>query len=377
MEDAVSAGFRPQGLRRVEAILRGFIADGVVPGLAAVVMREGAIGGEWYLGKMGTGRGVTAETLFSLASITKPMTVATAMTLVEEGRISLDEPLTTVLPELDRTETRRLTLRHLMTHTSGFPGFPAENDALRAAQRPLTAFIEVFLRATPRFPAGTRFCYSNVAIGLISEVIARLSGERYFDALRHRLFEPWGLRDAFLPLPESQWPRAALVADTNYPGQPHETSNSAYYRGLGIPWGGSYATARTVAAFAQPFLNALAGQKDDCPLSPAARRAMATLQVEVPPAFPEASDDLNAQPWSRIAWGLGWEIKASRRPHWTGELTSPATIGHLGASGTCVWADPASGALAVLLTNRALSSGWADQRPRRAYFANAVMSALA
>ncbi len=76
-----------------------------------------------------------------------------------------------------------------------------------------------------------------------------------------------------------------------------------------------------------------------------------------------------------IAWGIGWEIKGPKRPHPSGELTTAATYGHLGATGTIAWADPATEIVCILLTNRTLASGWTDERPRQALFGNAVMAA--
>jgi beta-lactamase class C len=371
------AGFDPARLNQAHALLRGYVEGGVLPGAATYISRHGEEAASWYLGYAdpATERPVTAETLFPLASITKPMTAALVLTLVEAGQIALDEPVCTVLPELLHPATERITLRHMLTHTSGLPGYLAENAALRAKQQPLARFVEASLRTAPRFPPGTQFCYSNVALALLGEVASRLAGGAYAGALRSRVLQPWGLDDVYLPIPETHWSRTASVRDAAYSGTDHETFNSPYFRGLGIPWGGAYASAQAVAAFAQPFLAAWGAGSDDCPLSVAARRQMTMAQATVPPAPHHSQDDMAAQDWPRVSWGLGWDIKAARQPHFSGDLTSPATFGHLGASGAAVWADPASGVLVVLLTNRALSSGWASLPPRQARFANAVMAA--
>ena len=370
-------GFDLARLNQARTLLEDYVADWVLPGAAAYISRHGEEVAAWYLGctDPAAERLVTAETLFPLASVTKPMTAALVLTLVEAGQITLDEPVCTVLAELRRSETERITLRHLLTHTSGLPGFLVENAALRAARQPLAGFVAGSLRTAPRLLPGTQFCYSNVAVALLGELASRLTGAPYADALRDRLLRPWGLGDVFLPIPEAHWPRVALVRDAAYAGTDYETFNSPYFRGLGIPWGGAYATARAVAAFTQPFLAAWSATAGDCPLSSTVRRLMTTPQMATPPAPAHPQDDMHAQVWPEISWGLGWEVKAGRKPHFSGDLTSPATFGHLGASGTAVWADPASGVLVVLLTNRALSSGWAASPPRQARFANAVMAA--
>jgi len=225
------------------------------------------------------------------------------MTLVEAGQITLDEAVATVLPEMRRPEAERITLRHLLTHTSGLPGFLAENAALRADGQPLARFVEESLRTAPRFPAGEQFCYSNVAVALLGELAARLTGVPYAEALRERVLQPWGLDDIHLPLPEAQSSRAALVRNADYAGSAHETFNSPYFRGLGIPWGGAYATAAAVAAFAQPFLDAWSAEAGDWPLSSAARRVMTTPQMTVPPAPAHPQDDMRAHVWPSISLG--------------------------------------------------------------------------
>ncbi|HEV7215408.1 MAG TPA: serine hydrolase domain-containing protein, partial [Chloroflexota bacterium] len=152
------AGFDPARLNQAHALLRGYVEDGVLPGAATYISRRGEEAAAWYLGyaDSATERPVTAETLFPLASVTKPMTAALVLTLVEAGQIALDEPVCTVLPEMLHPATERITLRHMLTHTSGLPGFLAENAALRAEQQPLARFVEASLSTAPRFPPGTQ-----------------------------------------------------------------------------------------------------------------------------------------------------------------------------------------------------------------------------
>src|SRR5262249_45381967 len=106
------------------------------------------------------------------------------------------------------------------------------------------------------------------------------------------------------------------------------------------------------------------------------RREMTSIAVAVPPAPVHPTDDFNAQYLLLVEWGLGWEVKGGKRPHRTGELTSARTFTHEGASGTMMWADPASGLACLLLANGALASGWAAAPARQARFSNAVAAAL-
>lgn len=370
-------GFDAAKLAQARNVLQASVDEGVLPGATAIVARHGQTAAAWHLGTADLvgDRPVTAETLFPLASVTKPLTAALALSLVEAGAIALDEPVSVVLPELRRAETERITLRHLLTHTAGFTGYLAENAELRAARQSLERFVALSLRASPRFPPGAQFCYSNIGVCLIGELAARITGQGYAEALAERVLHPWNLGDVYLPLPDEQAPRAALVRDADYGGTAYETFNSPYFRGLGIPWGGAYATADAVRAFAQSFLDAWSNDSGPAPLGRSTRRLMTSPQMAVPPAPAHRLDDMSAQSWPAISWGLGWDVKADRRGHFTGDLASGRAFGHLGASGTCVWADPEAGVLVVLLANQALRTGWAKRPPRHSRFANAVMAA--
>jgi CubicO group peptidase (beta-lactamase class C family) len=107
---------------------------------------------------------------------------------------------------------------------------------------------------------------------------------------------------------------------------------------------------------------------------------MTTVQFAPPDAPADLAPELRDSapripPLAAVEWGIGWEVKGGKRPHWSGELTSPRTYGHLGASGTMVWADPETEVVCLLLTNRALVSGWIRERPRQAMLSNAVAAA--
>jgi CubicO group peptidase (beta-lactamase class C family) len=115
-------------------------------------------------------------------------------------------------------------------------------------------------------------------------------------------------------------------------------------------------------------------------MSPATARAMTTVQFAPPDAPADLAPELrdSAPPETiqpEVAWGIGWEIQGTKRLHRSGDLTSPETFGHAGATGTMVWADPQTEIACVLLTNRTLASGWTTERPRQTLFSNAVMAA--
>ncbi len=364
------------------ALLDGFVAEGAIPGAAAVVTYQGRVVGTHYTGVAdpATGRPVQDDTLFCVASLTKPVTAATLLALVEQGRCGLDDPLVQIVPAARTIAgSERITLRHLLTHTSGLPGFAPDDAALRAAHAPLNAFFSAYLRCPVGFTPGTAFRYSNAGVHLQAAAIAHLSGQDYHSAVAHLLLQPLALHDSFIPVPPDQWPRVAVVADPAFAGTPHEQFNSPYHRALGIPWGGLYAAAADISRFLTymlaawlPVVEPLSAM--DGPLRLTTRRTMTSVQAAVPPATPHPDDDLNVQERTVVEWGLGWEMKGATQGHYTGGRTSPRTFSHLGASGAMMWADPVSGLGCVLLTNRALRSGWASSA-RQARFSDAVVAA--
>ena len=397
LDGARNAGFDPDTLRRAFALLEEWTEGGVLPGAGALVARGGVTAGEAYCGiaDKRTGRRVDEGTVWSLASVTKPFTAGAVMLLVEEGRLSLDEPLHQVIPEfLDAPETqfdrRRVTLRHVLSHCSGLPGFSEDNTDLRKAHRPLEDFVRSFGRQPLFFEPGAAHLYSNPGILMAAEAVGRAltatigqrletpAVGRYHGFVHERILAPLGMTSSSLK-PSADWDeRIAFVERSGQEGTDYEAANSAYYRSLGIPWGGMFSTPRDLVRFVQHFgLGASPGG----PLSRAARRAMTTIQYAPPDAPVEVAPNqrdaaARTPPLSAVEWGIGWEIKGTKRPHRSGELTSPATYGHAGATGTMVWGCPLTDVHCVLLTNRTLVSGWTTERPRQAQFSNAVMAAV-
>lgn len=411
VDGAREAGFDPHLLRRAFGLIERWAGRGILPGAAALVARGGRIAGEAYLGLANRAeqRPADAATIWGLASITKPFTATAVMLMVERGLCSLDEPLADLLPEfLDGPATpfdrRAVTLRHVLAHTSGLPGVSAENFALRRAHEPLETFVASFMRQPLLFATGTLHYYSNCGILMAAEVVGRaLAGTlrqpvatpavgQYHAFVQQHILAPLGMTASALRPPAKWAGRIAWVEGTGQEGEDEdwEMANSAYYRSLGIPWGGLFSRPRDLVRFADCFLPAAAGRQrighTDAVMpgahivSPATARAMTTIQFAPPDApadlMPELRDGTPPEsPQPAISWGIGWEIKGTKRPHPSGELTSAATYRHLGSTGTMVWADPAMEIVCVLLTNRTLVSGWTDERPRQALFSNAVMAA--
>jgi CubicO group peptidase (beta-lactamase class C family) len=401
----------PERLTTAFDLLRQWVGHGVLPGAAALVARGGHIAGEAYVGlaDRATGRPVTSDTIWALASVTKPFTATAVMLLVERGALSLDEPLYRLLPEfLDAPETpfdrRMVTLRHVLAHCSGLPGFSPDNLSLRRTHRPLEDFVESFRRQPLLFEPGAAHLYSNPGIILAAECVGRsitgtlgVSVERspiqhYHQFVHEEILAPLGMTKSSL-LPPAEWSnQIAIVERTGQEGQDWEVGNSAYFRSLGIPWGGMFSRARDLIRFVDLFLPKARGMVraglraesdrfSGSLLSAAAITVMTTIQFAPPDAAASLAPDLRDvappdPPRASVPWGIGWEIKGGTRLHPSGDLTSAATFSHIGSNGTLVWADPSADVACVLLTNRNLWSGWIADRPRQALFSNAVMAAV-
>lgn len=333
--------------RQPFAVLQRWLDEGLTPGVAAVIAREGRLVGEFYDGAADGERAVTAETLFCLASITKLYTACAAMSLVEDGLVALNEPLAPWLPEFAAEERGQLTLRRLLTHTSGLPMDLGPEELERIGPTPsLDAILDQYPRLRTIFPPGSQVRYSNVNFGLLARVVERAAGAPFGEVLRRRVLAPLRLERTALSPPPASWERLARVAEADQAGAENESFNSAWWRGLGLPYGGATAPAREVARFLTACLGdgAVAGF-----LAPTTLGAMTNPQTgDLGGGIPGLSS------WSRADWGLGFELRGEKRLHPFGELTSPDTFGHLGAAGTLAWADPESALVCVVLCNRAL-----------------------
>lgn len=371
-----SVGVSSARLERAFDLARGWVADGTLPAVAALVARRGAIVGrlcEGTMSRTADAPPIELETLFAVASITKPFTATAMMLLAERGLLSIDQPIQDFIPEFvgdGDPRFARITVRHFLTHTSGLPEYTEENQSIREQHLGLDAFVRAYCRGSLLFDPGTRYSYSNYGYGLMGEIIARIDGRGYHQFVHEEILEPAGLVDSYLLPPRSVWSRIAEVWLPTEPHTDYERYNSAYFRELGIPWGALYTTPEDLAAFGQLFLDGGRADRRRQVLSPATAREMTRNQLV---GVPGAKTSLGAE-IPVAARGLGWDVKGSKVRTNMGELTSAETFGHTGSAGSMLWVDPALDLICVLIGTRTLESGWAW--PRQATFSNAVVGAV-
>ncbi|HSB55952.1 MAG TPA: serine hydrolase domain-containing protein, partial [Gemmatimonadales bacterium] len=337
--------------------------------VTALVARQGVVVGRFSFGdavREPERRPIGTDTLFAVASVTKPFTATAIMQLVERGTLSIDQPVRELIPEFAGPGKENITLRHFLTHTSGLPEYAEDDEEIRRHRRGLDAFVRSYCRGRLLFPPGSQWSYSNFGFGLAGEIVARYGGQGYHEFVTDRILAPLGMRDSYLQPAESAWDRIAWVWLPGEPPTAHERYNSPYFRRLGIPWGGLYATPEDLAVFAQTFLQGgvYEGRRI---LGATAVREMTRNQLSE-----SIRDTSGVARWRTASWGIGWDVKGNKAPHHSGALTSPATFGHTGSSGSMLWADPALDLVCVMIGTRLAESGWVDgPLPRRALFSNA------
>ena len=148
-------------------------------------------------GRMGTpdAAAVRPDTIFAVASCTKPIVAAAACLLVERGLVGLDQPVCELIPEL-AANLKEVRLSQLMTHTSGLGGL-ARNRELRRTRQPLQRWLDALYQTTLEAPPGTRVRYTSAGAALLGDVVCRVSGMELRDFLAQEFFRPLGMRDSF------------------------------------------------------------------------------------------------------------------------------------------------------------------------------------
>ena len=336
-------------LQRAFDVARRNVEGGEVPSaVLAVANRQGLVRCEAFSGQ----DAAATDSIYLLASISKPITATALMQLVEDGLLVLSEPLTRYIPEFAQPGKPAVTAYHLLTHTSGME----ENaywQALGASLAPADAYVRAACSAGLHFHPGSRYEYCTLSFFLLAELVTRLSGMPYVEYLRQRVLEPAGMADTSFD-PGSGNPRAMPV----HSFLPDETL--ALWKSLAVPGGGLWSTAADLVAFGRAFLNGGRSDHGAQLLAPATTELMTRDHVA------GLVEMVEGQP-RPAHYGLGWG-KGTLRSHIPG---SARVFEHSGASGTMLWVDPEWDLVYVFLTNR-----WEAGDQARLGALQAVYSAL-
>ncbi len=355
----------------IDAVVEAAIAAGQTPGAVVLVGRGDRI---LHLQAYGlrstepTRELLTVDTVFDLASLTKVIATTTAvMSLVEQGRLRLNDPVATHVPGFERYGKGGITVAHLMTHVSGLRPDVDLADPWTGYE----AAIELARNEVPTSAPGERFVYSDINFFLLGEIVRVVSGQTLDVYTKKAVFEPLGMRDTgFLP-PAVLLPRIAPTerCDT-LDLWPCKRPSASPLRGVvhdptarrmgGVAGhAGLFGTANDLSRFARMMLGGgtLDGVRVMAPATVARMTSRAT-----PPSMTASR-------------GLGWDIDSSYSSN-RGELFPIGSFGHTGFTGTSVWIDPTSGGYVVFLSSRLYPDGAGDVTPLRARVATIAAAAI-
>jgi dipeptidyl aminopeptidase/acylaminoacyl peptidase/CubicO group peptidase (beta-lactamase class C family) len=302
---AVPAGQRRPAIDRQhwQQRLTELAAAHRVPGAQLGILRLGdepVVASTGVLNKA-TGVEVTDDSVFQIGSISKVWTATVAVQLADEGKLDLDAPIVTVLPELqlaDPDVTQRVTMRHLLTHTSGIDG-DVFTDTGRGDDC-LELYVDRLAEAGQNHPLGATFSYCNAGFVLAGRVIEKITGQVWDATMRERLFAPLGLTHTLTLPEEALLLRAAVGHLAEGDEEPHPTQVWGMPRALG-PAGTISASAGDVLAFAQMHLAEGAAPDGTRVLDGASARAMTEHQIDLPD--PYTLGDSWGVGWIRFLWG--------------------------------------------------------------------------
>jgi uncharacterized protein YbbC (DUF1343 family)/CubicO group peptidase (beta-lactamase class C family) len=355
----------------IESLVADAIARHELPGAVVLVGRGDDIVYRRAFGQRAVqpaAERMTEDTIFDLASLTKVVATTTSvMQLVEQGRIRLRDPVTQFIPEFGAHDKNRITILHLLTHTSGLaPDLPLEIE--------FSGADEAIRRAsdlTPAAPPGERFVYSDINFFLLGDIVRRVSGERLDRYAKAHVFDPLGMKEtAFLP-PASWRERIAPTERCRPLTWPCSDPSAPFLRGLvhdptarrmdGVAGhAGLFSTAADLSIFCRMLLNG--GH-----LGSARVLAPATVERMITPSTPAGMKDVR---------GLGWDIDSTYSSNRGDLFPIGSSYGHTGFTGTSLWLDPHNKSYVIFLSNRVHPDGKGDVTALRGKVATIAAAAL-
>jgi len=304
------------------------------------------------------GGAVETDSVWDLASVSKPLVMLSLMKLLERGELCLDDTIAFFLPAYAGSDKADITLFELLTHTSGIPG---QQPLYRKATTP-EAMKEAVRLLPLRGPRGANVEYTSQGYMILGDIIEVAYGGRLDAAMDELAFKPLGMNETMFNPPASLISR---IAATEYcpwrgavvRGQVHD-ENCVVLNGI-AGHAGLFGTTHDLAAVCQMLL-----RKGETERGAYLQPTTVSLMTQ------------NHTPALRLARALGWQGK-DRYGSPAGDLFSPASFGHTGFTGTSMWMDPENELFAVLLTNRVHPTREGDGIKRvRSLFHNAVAARM-
>ncbi|MFL6467648.1 MAG: serine hydrolase, partial [Pyrinomonadaceae bacterium] len=397
-----AVGMNAAKLNLIEGLVNADIAEKKLPGAVVLVGHKGKIVYRKAFGNRSlvpTVETMTVDTIFDLASLTKPVATATSiMILVEQGKLRLSDTIGKFIPDIDDPEAKKVTIQQLLTHTSGYvPDFD-----LREKWTGREGMLAALKKEKLRNPPGTKFVYSDIGFIVLGEIAHRVRGKCLNCQIKTSLVDSLQLKDTgfrdrnFYGLPESDLPeffrrvqnrtapsenvrgqssylggtyhRDEKTGDHVLRGQVHDPT--AFRMDGEAGHAGLFSTADDLARFCQMLLDGgtVSSQKvKGKRQNPQPRILSAQTVARMTRPYVVSEDGATR--------GLGWDINTSFSSN-RGELFPLGSFGHTGFTGTSIWVDPTSETFVVFLSNRVHPDGKGDVTPLRAKVATVVASAI-
>ena len=377
VSDPSQTGLDSDVLARIPSRMKEFTDQGTVAGVVTLVARHGKVAALDAVGStdIETKQDLRTDAIFQIHSMTKPVVAMGIMMLMEQGKLTIIDPVEQHLPEFrgmwviaDKkgkrgSDSERLTLkrplrpisiRDLLTHTSGMPLNPAPGigELHGALHKTLNETVLVMSQQPLRFEPGTQWQYSNTGMATLARIIEVCSEMAFEKFLEEKIFKPLGMDDTYIYPPKEKFhrmPTAYILRDgkpVKYTADPLGEGVMKFRVGAKypLPEGGLYSTATDLFALYQMMLNG--GEYDGVRiLSPASVDLMTQVHT---------GDLTTSTPG--IGWGLGWSVV--REPGAWG-LPSVGTYGHGGRYGTFCFIDPKKDIIGIFMIHR---EGGRDER---------------
>ena len=340
---AQEAGMSPERVRYAASLAEGWVAQGIHPALVVLVARKGIVVQHEAFGRLTPEPGappLQLDTIFPLASVTKPITATAVMMLVEDGLLGLYRPVVDYIPEFVGQGKNRVMVHNLLTHTSGLRDEDVKahaekkKDSVNIPPLDENQHPQIHKKLWLRYdaplwkPPGEEMSYCNTGYEIAAEIVRRISGKSFDEFTKQKVFDPLGMKDTNLILPDEHLDRLVHYPKGNDYGKWIEEKVK-----MRMPSGagGLFSSTKDIATFCQMHLNG--GEYDGVRiLSPVTTKFMARNHV------PGISSQKGDEFFPEASWGLGWNILGTKEDR--GSLQSVETYCHGGAGGICVWIDP-------------------------------------
>jgi uncharacterized protein YbbC (DUF1343 family)/CubicO group peptidase (beta-lactamase class C family) len=356
--EPAAVGLDAARLQRVDELVAEGLAAKNMPGCVVCVGRHGKIALLKAYGNKQVEPTVvpmTTDTLFDMASLTKPVATATSiLLLIEQGKLRLGDKVSSFLPEFAANDKEPITIHDLLIHQSGLLADNSLRDYDEGPEVALKRICELKLLN----PVGAKFVYSDVNFILLGEIIRRVSGQTVHEFSRDHIFQPLGMSETgYLP-GESLRAKAAPTEQRDGHWMQGEVHDPRAYKLGGVAGhAGLFSTADDLAVYAQMMLNGgtFGG-----------RRILASQTVARMTRGDRVSSGVR---------GLGWDKRTAYSSN-RGDLLSDSAFGHGGFTGTVLWIDPELDLFFIFLSNRVHPNGKGLINPLAGQIANVVASAV-